>query len=157
MSDMNIDLTTIADFKEKLIPEGNYQVVVKKATVGVTSVTERPKIDLQLKIVDNIPAGEDLSGYEDDFEYPLEKLVFGSIMFPLTSDKPQSSSFMMKMLRDWVLHFGITPSDPNDLKAFAKEFIGTEGGIIVAYEPSDRNDPDSDPKANVKRSCALGI
>ena len=152
MSDMNIDLTTIADFREKLIPEGNYQVVVKKATVGVTATTQRPKVSLQLKIVDTIPAGEDLTGIEDDFEYPLEKMLFTDVLMPLAGDK---GDFMKKLLSGWVRNFGVIPTDPNDLKALAKEFLGTEGGVIVVYEPSDRSDKESDPKAVVKRSTKL--
>ena len=155
MSDMNIDLTTIGDFKEKLIPEGNYQVVVTKATAGVTSVSQRPKVSLHVRIVDTIPAGEDLSGIEDDFEYPLETMLFPDILMPLAGEPKKTSNFMTKMLRDWIVNFGVIPTDPNDLKALAKEFIGAEGGITVIYEPSDRNDKTSDPKAVAKRSIAL--
>lgn len=153
--DMSIDLTTLADYKEKLIPEGNYQVRIKKATLGIATTSNRPKIDMHAVILDTVPAGEDLEGLGDDFEYPLEKMVFPSIYFPKAGDKPNSANFMMKILANYVKHFGIVVDDPNDLKAFAKAFVGAEGGVIVKYEPSERDNPKSDPRVVVKSSISL--
>ena len=154
--DMGIDLTTIGDYKEKLIPEGNYHVRIKKATLGIATTSQRPKIDMHAVILDTVPAGEDLSGLEDDFEYPLEKMVFPSIYFPKAGDKPNSANFMMKLLAGYVNDFDIKVDDPNDLKAFAKAFVGAEGGVIVKYETKDSKGKEIDPRVTVKSSLTLG-
>lgn len=153
--DMSIDLTTLGDYKEKLIPVGNYHVRITKSTLGIAVKTNRPKIDMHAIILDTVPAGEDLSGIEDDFEFPIEKMVFPSIYFPKLGDKPYSANIMMKILANYVKHFNIQVDDPNNLKAFAKAFVGAEGGVIVKYEPSERDDKDSDPRVTVKSSTSI--
>lgn len=153
--DMSIDLTTLGDYKEKLIPEGNYHVRITKATLGIATKTNRPKIDMHAKILDTVPAGEDLSGIEDDFEFPIEKMVFPSIYFPKAGDPPNSANFMMKTLANYVKHFNVQTDDPNDLKKFAKAFVGAEGGVVVKYVPSDRSDKESDPRVDVKSSISI--
>ena len=150
--DFTVDLTTITDYEDMLIPEGKYQAVVTKAKAGSTQ-KGRPKVDLTLKIEDTVPAGEELD--LDEYEDPIEKSVFATIYFPVPDDKKTTINMFKGLIRDWMNFFEVTADDPNDLKALASNFENTIGGILIKYEKMDRDDPESGNRAVVKKAVKL--
>jgi hypothetical protein len=155
-----IDLNDVVDYKEKIIPAGKYEVEVVKSVLGVWG-TGRPKIDLTCRIIDTIPSGMEID--YDEYADPIDQMVFPTVNLPVDNDNPafkkeSSEGFIKKLLKDYIKNFNVEipedPSDPDYFKEFAANFEEMVGGVVVKYEPSDRNNPGSDPRPVADRACA---
>ena len=151
------NLDDVTGYVEKVIPAGKYEVEVIKSTLDVWG-TGRQVIKLQCKIVDTIPSGQDID--LDEFEDPIGQMVYPNVNIPYGKDEPKykssSDGFISKLAKDYINNFSVEiPEDKTDMKEFAENFTDMVGGVIVKYEPSDRNDPESDPRAVADKSCAL--
>lgn len=145
-----VDVQDVKDYRDLLPAPGKYQAEIIKATEGMTS-KDRPKIDLRLKILDTIPAGEEID--EDEYENPLESIQFATIYLVKDDDPKRTQSFMTSMLRDWLVNFEIEPEVEGELSA--SDFVSTVGGCIIKHEKRDRNDPNSSIVSRVDKSCVL--
>ena len=149
-----VNVDEIKDYKDTLKAPGKYQVEVVKAKEGVTrqgGPGSRPKIDLTLKVLDTIPAGEDID--EDEYENPLDQMVFASIYFPREDDKKNTKNLMMGNLRDYLNNFEVEPEDPNSLGA--EDFMGCIGGVEIKHQKRDKNDPNSPLTDRINNSVPI--
>lgn len=146
----SVNVSDVKDYKDLLPAPGKYQGEIIKATEGMTQ-KDRPKIDLRLKVLDTIPAGEEID--EDEFENPLESVQFATIYLAKDDDPQRTAGFMTSQLRDWLNFFEVEPEIENELSA--SDFMGMVGGFVIKHEKRDRNDPNSPIVARVDRPCEL--
>ncbi len=145
-----VDVDAMKDYQDLLYPEGKYLVEVIKAKEGVTK-NGRQKLDLTLKILDTVPAGEPID--TDNFLDPIDQVIFSSIYFAQDSDPKRSADFMNKLLRDYLKSFDISPANPGQLSG--EDFEGTTGGILIKHEKAYKDDPDSEVRAVVKKAVMV--
>lgn len=139
-----VDVQDVKDYKDLLAAPGDYQVEIIKASEGMTS-KDRPKIDLRLKVLDTLPAGEEID--EDEFENPLESVQFATIYLLKDDDPQRTRGFMLSQLRDWLNHFDVEPEVDGELSA--SDFVGMVGGVKIKHERSQRGDNSSPMRANI--------
>ena len=145
---MNIE--DVKNYEELLIPEGKYVVEILDGKDEETQ-KHRGKLGLRAKILDTIPAGEDLD--LDAFLDPIDSLVFPNIYLPMDGDVARTKNMMTKILQGYLVHFEVEASTAGVLTA--KDFIGCSGGILVKHERRDKDDPQSDLRLNIKSACAV--
>ena len=150
MDGFNVDIGSIKDYKEMLIPEGKYLVEIIDGKDDETQ-KNRGRLALRAKIIDTIPAGEDID--LDSFLDPIDSLIFPNIYLPMDGDVPLTKNFMTKTLQGYLIHFEVEASTPGVLTA--KDFIGCSGGIVVKYQKIDKDDPESDVRLDFKGACAI--
>lgn len=150
MDGFNLDIDKIKDYEEMLIPEGKYLVEILDGKDEETQ-KHRGKLGLRAKILDTIPAGEDLD--LDSYLDPIDSLVFPNIYLPMDGDVTRTKNMMTKILQGYLVHFEVESSTPGVLTA--KDFIGCSGGIVVKHEKMDKDDPKSDLRVNIKGACAV--
>ncbi len=150
MTGFNMDIDAIKDFEEMLIPPGKYQVEVLSGKDG-TTMKDRGKMDLRVKILDTIPAGEDID--TDAYLDPIDTQLFVSLYLPMDGDKPSTKNMMTKNLKNFLINFDVDPANEGVISA--EDFVGCTGGVTVKHERAFKDDPDSDMRATVKGSCSL--
>jgi len=149
MPGFNLDVSEIKNYEEMLIPEGKYLVEVLSGKDG-TTMKDRGKMDLRVKILDTIPAGEDLD--LDSYLDPIDSQLFIPIYLPMDGDKVSTKNMMTKILSNFLNFFDVEASEAGVLTA--EDFVGCSGGIVVKHARAFKDDPDSDMKAVVKGACA---
>lgn len=150
MDGFNLDIASIKDYEEMLIPAGKYLVEILEGKDEETQ-KGRGKLGLRAKIIDTIPAGEDID--LDAFLDPIDSLIFPNIYLPMEGDVSRTKNMMTKILQGYLVHFEVEAGTPGVLTA--KDFIGCSGGIVVKHERMDKDDPSSDLRVNIKSACAI--
>lgn len=149
MGGFNLNIDDIKNYEEKLIPAGKYLVEVLSGKDG-TTLKERGKMDLRVKILDSIPGGEDFD--LEAFLDPIDSQLFISIYLPMEGDKPNTINMMTKGLSNFLKFFDVEASEKGVLTA--EDFVGCSGGVVVKHERAFKDDPDSDMRATIKGACA---
>jgi len=145
-----VNVEDVVNYKELLVAPGRYQAEIIKATEGMTQ-KDRPKFDLRLKILDTIPAGEEID--EDEFENPIDSIQFASIYLAKDDDPQRTKGFMTSILKDWLMMYDVQAADAGELSG--SDFEGCVGGIIIKHEKRDRNDADSPLVARADKPCDI--
>lgn len=147
----HVNVEDLKNYKEMLVPAGKYLVEVikgqdKKAASG------RDMMNLTLKILDTIPPGEETD--TENFLDPIDSIQFKLLMAPMEGDKIGTVNMFNKNVSDYLNNFDVEAADPE--KLVAADFVGTSGGITIKYEKLDKDEPDSDLRAVVDKSCPAG-
>lgn len=138
------------DYKDILPAAGRYQAEITKAKEGKTE-KGRGKIDLTLKILDTIPAGEEID--EDNFENPIDGIQFATIYMIVDEDKKSTKNMFNGRLRDWLTNFNVVAEDPDGLSA--SDFENLVGGVTIKHQKRDKKDPNSPLQARIENSCPI--
>lgn len=145
-----ISVDDLKDYKDILPAPGKYQVEITKGKDGFTQ-KGRGKIDLNFKVLDTIPAGEEID--EEQYENPIDSTKFATIYLPTDGDAKNTQNMFNGRIRDWLNNFEVEASDPNELTG--KDFVDCVGGVIIKHEKRDKNDPNSPMQARIENSCPL--
>ena len=150
MGGFALNIEDVKNYEELLYPAGKYEVEILSGKDGETK-NGRGKIDLRAKVLETIPAGEDID--TEKYLDPIDQNLFITIYLPVEGDVSRTKNMMTKIIQGYLIHFEIEAADPGILTG--ADFVGTTGGVVLKHEKAFRDDPDSEMRATVKGACAL--
>jgi hypothetical protein len=147
---MRINVQEVKDYKDLLIPDGNYQVSVIGAEDKTSDYGEF--IELTFKIEDTIPSGQPFA--EDELDPVAEGTIISTRIYGLKDNaEPWQIKSFMKTMHGYLDYFDIDPMDDENITA--EDFEGRLGGLYIKQEPMVKKDPDSKLIHRVKWPVAV--
>lgn len=141
-----INVTEVRNHKERLIPIGDYEVKFVKVESKVAQ-SGRDWFNLQCEFQDTIPSGLVID--QEDYVDPMKEKqkLFKGVFFPMDEDKPGTVSMFMSDLKKLLNYSECQPADDNNLEP--SDLINLYCGVKVAHKPINKDDPDSDMRAEI--------
>lgn len=141
-----INVNEVRNHVERLIPTGDYEVKFTKVEAKVAQ-SGRDWFQITCEFQDTIPSG--LTIDQEIAVDPVaekQKLMKG-VFFPMEGDKPGTVSMFMSDLKKLLNYSECSPADDDNLEP--SDLINLYCGVKVAHKPINKDDPDSDKRAEI--------
>lgn len=149
-----IDVKAVRNHVERLVPKGDYEVKIIKVEQKIAQ-TGRDWFNLTCEYQDTIPSGLDID--EEKYVNPIspKKLrVFKGVFFPMDGDEANTVSMMTSDLKKLLKFSECQPADEMNLEP--SDLINLYCGVRIAHKPINKDDPDSDLRAEVVAFVPMG-
>lgn len=147
---MKFNVQDVKGFKELIYPRGAYEAKITGAEEKVAK-SGRLFYKLELTVNETIPAGLEID--PEEFRNPLGKKIFKNVFLEMEGDKPGYVGMCKKALRDLINYANIDLQSDDGMDA--DELLNQYVGITIGHEKINRDDPNSDMKAEVSGFCEL--
>lgn len=141
-----INVNKVREHKERLIPKGDYEVKFVKVEAKVAQ-TGREWFNITCEFQDTMPSGLVID--QNDYVDPIKEKqkLFTGVFFPMDGDKASTESMMMSNLKKLLNCSECQPADDENLEP--SDFINLYCGVKVGHKPINKDDPDSDMRAEI--------
>lgn len=141
-----ININEVRNHKERLIPAGDYEVKFVKVEEK-TAQSGRIWFNLHCEFQDTIPSG--LTIDEADFVDPMKSKMrlFKGVFFEMEGDKPGTISMFRSDLKKLLNYSECQPADDDNLEP--QDLLNLYCGVRVAHKPINKDDKDSDLRAEI--------
>lgn len=141
-----INVNAVREYKERLIPAGDYEVKFTKVEEKVAQ-TGREWFNITCEFQDTIPAG-----LEIDEEIAIDPVankskLFKGVFFEMDGDKANTVGMFNSAIKSLLLYSECQPAKDDELQP--SDFINLYCGVKVAHKPINKDDPDSDKRAEI--------
>lgn len=141
-----INVNAVRNHVERLIPAGDYEVKFTKVEAKVAQ-SGRDWFNITCEFQDTIP-----SGLVIDEEIAIDPVaskqkLFKGVFFEMDGDKANTVSMFNSTLKSLLLYSECNPASDDELEP--SDFINLYCGVKVAHKPINKDDPDSDKRAEI--------
>jgi hypothetical protein len=141
-----INVKAVREHKERLIPAGDYEVKFTKVEEKVAQ-SGREWFNITCEFQDTIP-----SGLVIDEEIAVDPIaskqkLFKGVFFEMEGDKANTVSMFNSALKSLLLYSECNPASEDELQP--SDFINLYCGVKVAHKPINKDDPNSDKRAEI--------
>jgi len=148
-----INVNAVRNHVERLIPTGDYEVKFVKVESKVAQ-SGREWFNITCEFQDTIP-----SGLVIDQEIAVDPIaekqkLFKGVFFEMDGDKPGTVSMFNSALKSLLNYSECVPASDDALEP--SDLINLYCGVKVAHKPINKDDPDSDKRAEIVSFVQLG-
>ncbi len=141
-----IDVRAVREHKERLIPTGDYEVKFVKVEEKIAQ-SGRDWFSLTCEFLDTIPSGQNID--QEDYVDPIKEKqkLFKGVFFPMDGDKANTKSMFLSDMKKLLEYSECIPADDDNLEP--SDLINLYCGVKVAHKPINKDDPNSDLRAEI--------
>ena len=141
-----INVKAVRDYKERLIPAGDYEVKFTKVEEKLAQ-TGREWFNITCEFQDTIP-----SGLEIDEEIAVDPIaskskLFKGLFFEMDGDKPNTIGMFTSAIQNLLLYSECQPASDEEL--LPSDLINLYCGVKVAHKPINKDDPNGTKRAEI--------
>jgi hypothetical protein len=141
-----INVNAVRNHVERLIPAGDYEVKFVKVEEKVAQ-SGREWFNITCEFQDTIPSGLVIDEEVAVDPVASKQKMFKGVFFPMDGDKPGTISMFNSSLKSLLLYSECNPASEEELNP--SDLINLYCGVKIAHKPINKDDPDSDKRAEI--------
>ena len=141
-----VNVKAVRDYKERLIPAGDYEVKFVKVEEKVAQ-SGREWFNITCEFQDTIPSG--LTIDQEEYVDPIaeKQKLFKGVFFEMEGDKPGTIGMFNSTIQSLLLYSECQPASDDELQP--SDLINLYCGVKVAHKPINKDDPNSQKRAEI--------
>ncbi len=141
-----INVNAVRNHVERLIPSGDYEVKFTKVEAKVAQ-SGREWFNITCEFQDTIPSGLVIDQEIGVDPVAEKQKLFKGVFFEMEGDKPGTISMFNSTLKQLLNYSECNPASDDALEP--SDLINLYCGVKIAHKPINKDDPDSDKRAEI--------